>query len=44
MSTGGSGRTLEKLAPPSTRSHPFRADDKLLVFLSNLSIADQTLG
>jgi site-specific recombinase XerD len=29
-------RTLEKLAPPSTRSHRFRANDKLLAFLSNL--------
>jgi integrase/recombinase XerD len=37
-------RTLEKLAPPSTRSHRFRADDKVLVFLSNYESADQTLG
>lgn len=29
-------RTLGKLAPPSTRAHRFRADDRLLAFLSSL--------
>ena len=29
-------RTLEKLAPPSSRSHRFRADDRLLAFLNGL--------
>jgi integrase/recombinase XerD len=29
-------RTLVKLAPPSTRSNRFRADDRLLAFLSSL--------
>ena len=29
-------RTLEKLSPPSTRSHRFRANDRLLAFLNSL--------